>query len=113
MNPIKNYFNLSIFKDSACTTQQAHCLSAMKTNPFMLRGEVGLIVVIIIIIIIYCNWVCSNIHTRHINYHCVKDVKFLNVKPDATQSNDYLYSYIELSQLFMDERLVSPPPIQN
>jgi len=32
----------------------------------------------------------------------VKDVKFLNVKPGATQSNDYLYSYFELSQLFMD-----------
>jgi len=42
----------------------------------------------------------------------VKDVKFLKVKRGATQSNDYLYSYIELSQLFMDERSVSPH-IQN
>ena len=61
----------------------------------MLYREVGLIV--IIIIIIYCNRICSDNHTTHIDYHCVKDVKFLNVKLDATRSNDYLYSHIEIS----------------
>ena len=71
-----------------------------------------IIIIIIITIIIYCNRVCSDIHTTPINYPCVKDVKVLHVKPGATQSNDYLYSYIEFSQLFMDERLVSPH-IQN
>jgi len=61
------------FKDSARTAQETLSVSVTKTGQLILYRE---------IIAVY-----SEIHKKHVNIMCGKNVEFLIVKPGGTYSN--------------------------
>ena len=55
--------------------RRKHYISVIKTSQLMLHREIIV--------------VCSQIHTKHINTLCGRNVELLNVKPGDTYSNQW------------------------
>jgi hypothetical protein len=66
-------FSHVIFKNSVCTSQETHYVSATKPNRLMLFRET---------VAVYCD---SNV--KHVNTLCGQNAEFLNVKTGGTYSN--------------------------
>ena len=53
------------------------------------------------------NAVCSEIHTKHINTLCGRNVGFVNVKPDGTYSNHWVLQVYKFTANGLHQTVIS------